>query len=132
MALFLFSKGIKAEDVVNLEPGSMPFPESVIDMLSGGLGWPSGGFPEPVQRVVLGEKRFKEAQAAFKAGKVGNRAEPVNLDKLRKELAEKLRREATDDDLYSHLMYPQVFADFAKRDRRFGGLNSAPVPVGSA
>jgi undecaprenyl diphosphate synthase len=25
-----------------------------------------------------------------------------------------------------------VFADFAKRDRRFGGLNSAPVPVGSA
>ena len=25
-----------------------------------------------------------------------------------------------------------VFADFARRDRRFGGLNSAPVPVGSA
>jgi pyruvate carboxylase len=126
MALFLFSKGIKAEDVVNLEPGSMPFPESVIDMLSGGLGWPSGGFPEPVQRVVLGEKRFKEAQAAFKAGKVGNRAEPVNLDKLRKELAEKLRREATDDDLYSHLMYPQVFADFAKHLAQFSDVSVLP------
>jgi pyruvate carboxylase len=126
MALFLFSKGIRAEDVVNLEPGSMPFPESVIDMLSGGLGWPSGGFPEPVQRVVLGEKRFKEAQAAFKAGKVGNRAEPVNLDKLRKELAEKLRREATDDDLYSHLMYPQVFADFAKHLAQFSDVSVLP------
>jgi pyruvate carboxylase len=33
MALFLFSRGIKPADVVNLEPGSMPFPESVIDML---------------------------------------------------------------------------------------------------
>ncbi|MFO0230398.1 undecaprenyl diphosphate synthase family protein [Gemmatimonas sp.] len=25
-----------------------------------------------------------------------------------------------------------VFADFVKRDRRFGGLNAVPVPVGSA
>ena len=127
MALFLFSKGIKAEDVVNLEPGSMPFPESVIDMLSGGLGWPAGGFPEAVQRVVLGDKRFKEAQAAFKAGKVGNRAEPVNLEKLRKELAEKLRHEATDDTLYSHLMYPQVFADFAKHLAQYSDVSVVPT-----
>jgi pyruvate carboxylase len=127
MALFLFSKGIKAADVVNLEAGATPFPESVIDMLSGGLGWPDGGFPEAVQRVVLGEKRFKEAQAAFKAGKVGNRAEPVNLDKLRRELSDKLKREAGDDDVFSHLMYPQVFADFAKHSREFSDVSVLPT-----
>jgi pyruvate carboxylase len=127
MALFLFSKGIKPEDIVNLEPGVTAFPESVIDMLSGGLGWPDGGFPEAVQRVVLGEKRFKEAQSAFKAGRAGNRAEPVNLDKLRKELGEKLRREATEDDLYSHLMYPQVFADFAKHVSHFSDVSVLPT-----
>ena len=33
LALFLFSRGIKPADVVNLEPGSLPFPESVIDMM---------------------------------------------------------------------------------------------------
>jgi pyruvate carboxylase len=38
MALFCFSKGIRPTDVVNLEPGSTSFPESVIDMLGGGLG----------------------------------------------------------------------------------------------
>ena len=38
MALFLFSRGIKPADVVNLESGATPFPESVIDMLTGGLG----------------------------------------------------------------------------------------------
>lgn len=65
MALFLFSRGIKAADVVNLEPGSVPFPESVIDMMSGGLGWPEGGWPEPVSLVVLGEKRHKEARAKY-------------------------------------------------------------------
>ena len=59
MALFLFSRGIRPEDVVNLEPGVTPYPESVIDMLSGGLGWPPGGWPEPVWKAVLGEKKSR-------------------------------------------------------------------------
>src|SRR5471032_1207377 len=67
MALFLFSRGIKPADVVNLEPGSMPFPESVIDMMSGGLGWPDGGWPERVSLVVLGAKRHGEARAKYEA-----------------------------------------------------------------
>ncbi|MCW5556918.1 MAG: pyruvate carboxylase [Verrucomicrobiae bacterium] len=129
MALFLFSRGIRPADVVNLEPGSTGFPESVVDMLSGGLGWPEGGFPEAVQRVVLGEKKFKEAQAAYREGRAGNRAPAVPVRKLREELAEKLKREATDDDLYSHLMYPQVFADFARHAREFSDVSVLPTPA---
>src|SRR6185295_4973016 len=79
MALFLFSKGIKPADVVNLEPASVAFPESVIDMMSGGLGWPDGGFPEQVWRVVLGEKRFKEAKAAYRKGGSAAKAAPIHL-----------------------------------------------------
>ena len=129
MALFLFSRGIRPADVVNLEPGSTGFPESVVDMLSGGLGWPAGGFPEDVQRVVLGEKRFKEAQAAFRDGRAGNRAPAVSLKKLREELAEKLKRDVTDDDLYSHLMYPQVFADFSRHLREYSDVSVLPTPA---
>jgi pyruvate carboxylase len=44
MALFLFSRGIRPEDVVNLEPGMTPFPESVMGMFRGELGWPTGGW----------------------------------------------------------------------------------------
>jgi pyruvate carboxylase len=69
MALFLFSKGIKPADVVNLEPGATPFPESVIDMLSGGLGWPEGGWPADVQKVVLGEKRVGRGAEEFREGR---------------------------------------------------------------
>ena len=61
MALFLFSRGIRPADVVNLEPGATPYPESVIDMLTGGLGWPDGGWPVAMWRAVLGEKRFDYA-----------------------------------------------------------------------
>ena len=130
MALFLFSRGIKAADVVNLEPGSVPFPESVIDMMSGGLGWPEGGWPEPVSLVVLGEKRHKEARAKYlNDAKKGNSASApaIDLAKTRSDLAEKLKRPATDDDLYSHLMYPTVFADFAKHLQASSDVSVLPT-----
>jgi pyruvate carboxylase len=71
-------------------------------MLSGGLGWPDGGFA--VQRVVLGEKKFKEAQTAFASGTIPDKPAPIHLKKLREELAERLKREISEDDLYSHLI----------------------------
>ncbi|HYP16592.1 MAG TPA: biotin/lipoyl-containing protein, partial [Opitutus sp.] len=135
MALFLFSRGIKPADVVNLEPGATPFPESVIDMMSGGLGWPEGGWPEPVWRAVLGEKRFKEARAAYAAAmkKSGRSTAAKNaeaeLATIKAELSEKLRREPTTDELYSHLMYPGVFADFVKHQREYGDVSVLPTPA---
>jgi pyruvate carboxylase len=144
MALFLFSRGIKPADVVNLPPGETPFPESVIDMLTGGLGWPDGGWPVQMWRAVLGDKRFKEAQAKYKAdlaaeqkrvqrkSKIENPKSKIAdsvLTKLRAELAEKIRREPTDDEFYSHLMYPAVFADFAKHQREYGDVSVLPTPA---
>ncbi|HSU56292.1 MAG TPA: pyruvate carboxylase, partial [Candidatus Dormibacteraeota bacterium] len=134
MALFLFSRGIRPEDVVNLDPGVTPFPESVIDMFCGGLGWPPGGWPEPVWKVVLGEKRFLEARERYRAAtkkgvRKGSGLEPVDLAKLRSELTTKLKRPATDDDLYSHLMYPQVFAGLEKHRHEFGDVSVLPTPA---
>ncbi len=132
MALFLFSKGIKPADVVNLEPGTMAFPESVIDMMSGGLGWPEGGWPDAVSLAVLGEKRHKEARAKYVADtkkKASASAAAIDLDKTRADLAEKLKRPVSDDDLYSHLMYPQVFADFAKHVAAYSDVSVLPTPA---
>jgi len=135
MALFLFSRGIRPADVVNLEPGTTPFPESVLDMLNGGLGWPEGGWPEPVWRVVLGEKQFRAARARYQAEtRAGKRAtwpgsEPVDLNQVRAELSAKLKRPATDDDCYSHLMYPQVFAAFEKQRHDYSDLSVLPTPA---
>jgi len=132
MALFLFSRGIRPADVVNLEPGAVPFPESVIDMMQGGLGWPEGGWPERVSIVVLGEKRHREARAKYQASGKKRRdtgAAALDLDTVRGELADKLRRPATDDDVYSHLMYPQVFADFAKHAAAYGDVSVLPTPA---
>ncbi len=116
MALFLFTRGIKPADVVNLPPGT-PFPESVIDMLSGGLGQPLGGWPKRLVEVVVGK------------GKKQSKPARLNLEETRVQLSTKLKREATVDDLYSHLMYPEVFAEFARFTREYGNVSVLPTPA---
>ncbi|MCI0744866.1 MAG: pyruvate carboxylase [Verrucomicrobia subdivision 3 bacterium] len=122
MTMFLITRGIKPADVVNLEPSSMSFPESVIDMLSGGLGKPLGGWPKKVQQVILGNKKPLR-------GRPGASMPPLNFKKTRDELAGRLKREVTDDDLYSHLMYPDVHAEFAKFSRDYGDVSVLPTPA---
>ncbi len=117
MALFLFTRGIKPADVVNL-PAGTSYPESVIDMLSGGLGEPMGGWPPAVVKAVLGTAKPKRVKPA-----------PVKLKETMAEVATKTRREPSEDDLYSHLMYPQVFADFAKFQRDFSDVGVLPTPA---
>jgi pyruvate carboxylase len=120
MCMFLVTRGIKAADVPNLKPGSMDFPESVIDMLSGGLGQPDGGWPADVQKVVLGNKKATTKRP-------GELAEAVDLIEARAAISKKLGRPASDDDLYSHLMYPQVFADFNAFRAKYDDLSSLPT-----
>jgi pyruvate carboxylase len=135
MALFLFSRGIHPEDVVNLEPGVTPFPESVVDMFNGGLGWPPGGWPERIWKVVLGPENFAKARKRYRdAVARGDKAEGMgqtgaDLEKLRAELSSKLKRQASEDDLYSHLMYPQVFAAFDKHRHDFSDVSVLPSPA---
>jgi pyruvate carboxylase len=124
----------------------------VIDMMSGGLGWPEDGWPDRVSLVILGEKRHREARAKYEAtlpkaaAKVrkssGRKSElstlnsqlstpplPIDLEKVRAELADKLKRPATDDDVFSHLMYPQVFADYAKHAAAYSDVSVLPTPA---
>jgi pyruvate carboxylase len=120
MTMFLITRGIKPAEVLTLEPGATPFPESVIDMLSGGLGQPVGGWPKQLQKVVLGDRKPLK-------GRPGKSLAPLNFKKLRTELAAKLKREVTEDDLFSHLMYPEVFAEFSRHVREYSDLSVLPT-----
>jgi pyruvate carboxylase len=122
MAMFCITRGIKPADVVNLEPGSTPFPESVFDMLEGNLGQPQGGFPKKLQKVILGDRKPRR-------GRPGSYLKPIDLHKTKKEISEKLGAEATEDDLYSYLMYPQVFEEFAKFTQKYSDVSVLPTPA---
>ncbi len=122
MCMFLVTRGIQAAAVPSLTPGAIDFPESVIDMLAGGLGQPDGGWPADVQRVVLGNRKATTKRP-------GELAEPVDLEATRAALTTQLGRPATDNDLYSHLMYPQVFADFTAFQSKYDDLSGLPTPA---
>ena len=122
MTMFLVTRGIKPADVVNLEPGSTPFPESVIDMLAGGLGQPLGGWPKQLQRVVLGDRKPL-------SGRPGAGLKPLNFKKIAEDLAAKVKPDVTLDDVFSHIMYPEVFAGYAKFTREHGDLSALPTPA---
>ncbi len=121
MAMFLLTKGVEPKDVANLEPGTA-FPESVIDMLSGGLGQPKGGWPKQVQKVVLGDKKASTGRPGARAGK-------VDLDEVRKQISKKVYGDVSDDDLYSYLMYPEVFDAMIKFINKYGHARVLPTPA---
>ena len=119
LAIFLITKGVKPEDMVNLPPET-GFPESVIDLLSGNLGQPMGGWPKAVQKVVLGKRKPMR-------GRPGASAPKMDLKKEFSALQKKIGRKATEDDLFAHLMYPSVFQDYLGFRSKYGDVSVLPT-----
>ena len=119
LAIFLITKGVKPEDMCNLPPET-GFPESVIDLLSGNLGQPMGGWPKQVQKVVLGNRKPMR-------GRPGASAPKIDLKKEFSSLQKKIGRKATEDDLFAHLMYPQVFQDYLAFRTKNGDVSVLPT-----
>ncbi len=121
LTMFLVTRGIRADQLTSLPPGTA-FPESVIDMLAGGLGEPDGGWPVEVQKAILGDREAIN-------GRPGALAAPVDFDEVRLQVAGKIGRTPNDRDLLSYLMYPQVFTEFAAGRSEFSDLSVLPTPA---
>ena len=124
MCMFLVTRGIKAADVTKIKPGSIDFPESVIDMLSGGLGQPDGGWPADVQKIVLGPNH------KITTKRPGELAEPVDLESVASPFmndGDSFESTLVQDALYSHLMYPQVHKDFLESRAKYDDLSKLPT-----
>ena len=122
LAMFLLTRGIEPADLVNFDPGAIPFPASVIDMLSGGLGQPVGGWPKKVQKIIIGDRTPQRGRPSASAPK-------IDLKDERKRLEILLSREADNDELYCYLMYPEVFADWARFVQQFSHVSVLPTPA---
>ena len=54
MTMFLLTKGMRAADILKLDlHHDLSIPNSVIDMFSGSLGTPPGGWPRQLQKIIL-------------------------------------------------------------------------------
>ena len=120
MALMMVASELSVEDVMDPDK-DVAFPESVIDMLSGNLGQPPGGWPKALQKKALkGAEPITEVP--------GSLLPPADLDAERKTVEEEIGREISDQELASYLMYPKVFVDYARAQETYGPTSVLPTP----
>ncbi|MCB1917669.1 MAG: pyruvate carboxylase [Rhodocyclaceae bacterium] len=121
LALFMVANELTPADVTDPQK-EIAFPESVVSLFRGELGFPPDGFPKALERKVL-------KGAAPLAGRAGDFLPAVDLEAARSEAAAAVGRQISDTDLASWLMYPKVFKEYAAHHARFGDVSLLPTPV---
>ncbi|MEZ6136238.1 MAG: pyruvate carboxylase [Pirellulaceae bacterium] len=120
MALFMVAGGLSIDDVLSGQRDLAP-PASVIDLLSGMMGQPPGGFPEPAVQAILRDRPRV-------TGRPGASLPPADLEATRKVLTEKLGQPATDRQCITQVLYPKVYEEFIEHSKRYGDVSVLPTP----
>ncbi len=121
MALFLVANNLTTADVVDGER-ELAYPESVIDLISGKMGQPAGGFPKKVRQRILGDRPALR-------GRPGASLPAADFEAAAKQASSSLGREASRADTLSYLLYPQVFEKFAAHQHKYSDTSGLPTPV---
>ncbi|HNQ58198.1 MAG: pyruvate carboxylase [Rhodocyclaceae bacterium] len=121
MALFMVANDLTPEQVQDPNR-EVAFPESVVSLMKGELGYPPDGFPKELRAKVLrGEKPLP--------GRAGDFLPAVDLEAKRAEAEAAVNRKVSDTDLASYLMYPKVFKDYAAHRSHYGDVSVLPTPA---
>ena len=121
LALFMVAGGLTAKDILE---GSreLAFPESVIDLVSGRMGQPPGGWPPKLMERVLRDRPPI-------TGRAGATLPPADWDEATAKVRQILHREPSRRDVLSYLLYPKVFAEYAAHVRAYSDTSILPTPV---
>ncbi|WP_286102898.1 pyruvate carboxylase [Pediococcus pentosaceus] len=121
MALFMVQNDLTPEMVMN-DKGQLSFPESVVNFFRGDLGQPAGGFPKQLQKVILKE----QAPLTVRPGAL---ADPVDFDQVRKQATKVLGHQASDEEVMSFIMYPDVMTEYIQRQNEYGPVPLLDTPI---
>jgi pyruvate carboxylase len=123
MTLFLMAKEMTPADVLKLdEHHDVAFPNSVVEMFSGILGVPPGGWPKKLQKILLrGKKPLK--------GRPSASLPPVDFDAEREALEKKTGHSVRPDELLSYLLYPDVYLKLDKFRQTYSDVSVLPTPA---
>jgi pyruvate carboxylase len=121
MALFMVSHGLSAAEVLN-PSRQIAFPESVVSLFRGEVGFPPEGFPAELSRKVLKGEPPPRARP-------GASLPAVDLQARRAEAQSAIGRALSDAELGSYLMYPKVFVAYAAHRAAYDDTSVIPTPV---
>jgi pyruvate carboxylase len=121
MTLFLLANEIRPADILELgATHDLALPNSVVEMFSGALGVPPGGWPPQLQKMIL-------RGAAPLKGRASASLPSVEMSEATATLEKKLGHPVRRDDLLSSLLYPEVFAGFDKSRQTYSDVSVLPT-----
>ncbi|CAH8826338.1 unnamed protein product [Trichobilharzia szidati] len=121
LAQFMVQNDLTAEQVLD-RAEELSFPQSVIEFFNGEIGFPYGGFPEPLRtKIMRGQKTTTE--------RAGTSIEPFNFEKLAENLKKKFNRNFDERDLLSAALYPKVFDEFEEFRKIYGPVDRLPTRI---
>ena len=121
MALFLITNNIPPDEVTETKR-ELAFPESVVDLVSGRMGEPPGGFPPKIREVIL---RGKPPII----GRSGENMPAVDFAQVRDQLQKQHGREFSMREALSYVLYPKVFEEFVAHQEDCSDVSVLPTPV---
>ena len=129
MAIFMVANDLSRADVLDPER-EVAFPESVVSLFKGELGFPPDGFPENLSRKVLKcDSAAPILPIPPRPYRPGDTLAAVDLDDARRDAEKVAGHHISDTDLASYLMYPKVFRDYAEHHRHYGDVSVLPTPA---
>ncbi len=114
LAIFMIQNELDKDNILT-RGQQLDFPESVVDFFAGDLGQPYGGFPKDLQKVVLKDRKPITVRP-------GSLAKPVDFNKVKTELAQKIKRRPTEEEVLSYILYPDVFLGYEENVKKFGSM----------
>lgn len=121
MALFMVANELTSADILD-DKKDLSFPESVIDLISGKMGQPPGGFPPDVQRRILRDKPVV-------VGRPGESLPPIDFQATAEKVRDVLKREPTNREIVTWLLYPKVYEEFVAHQQLNSDTSGLPSPV---
>jgi pyruvate carboxylase len=125
MALMMVANDLTPAQVAD-PAREVAFPESVVSLFKGELGFPPEGFPEALSRKVLKLADDEQPPAAYRPGDL---LPPADLAALRRQAEAECEQPLSEPEFASYLMYPKVTRDFHAHVRAHGDTSVLPTPV---
>ncbi len=125
MALMMVANDLTAKQVAD-PAHDVAFPESVVALFRGELGFPPDGFPAALSRKIL---KLGETESPPATYRPGDQLAPVDLDAAREQVAADTGVEIDDRLLASALMYPKVTRELLRHQVVHGDTSTLPTPT---
>ena len=115
MAIFMVQNDLTPENIYD-KAKNMAFPDSVVSYFKGMMGQPEGGFPKELQKLVLkGDKPIDI--------RPGELLKDEDFQGIKEKIKKKFGIKATNKDVISYALYPEVYEEYLKFLQEFGNVS---------